>query len=335
LERLRALPFVKRLNVRRDPRPDIDGRVEIRTPEGTYTLIYELKQTFLDKALTNATIARVKALERNYGLNTIVLAPYIPRPTGEILAAAEVNFIDRYGNLHVNLGQRYHALVLGRVRTDRYAERRRTGPATVQVLLTFLANREAANWPVRQIAETAGVGKTIAADVRRRLVEEDIFEALPRKRYRLADPKQLEQRWLVGYSELLRPRLLLGVYRGPFKDQDFFVRELARRWDNKYGNWALTGGGAAYALQQFYRGNRTQIFTAGLPLKIREQMQLVEDTGGPITFLRQFAPLVFWRRVGGLPVAHPWLVFAELLLYTEPRALEAAERFYDEFLRGK
>jgi hypothetical protein len=72
-----------------------------------------------------------------------------------------------------------------------------------------------------------------------------------------------------------------------------------------------------------------------LPLKIREEMHLVEDTGGPITFLRQFAPLVFWRRVGRLTVAHPWLVYAELLLYPEPRALEAAERFYEEFLRMK
>lgn len=333
IERLKGLPFVRGLKVHRHPNPEVDGEIKIRPPEGTYVLMYELEHTYLGKPLTNATIAFAKALKQKHGLDTIVLAPYIPRPTGERLADAGLNFIDQHGNIYIDLGGRYQALVLGKVRADRRIEKTRTGPAAVQVLFAYLADPKATNWPVRRIADIAGVGKTIVADVRRRLVREGILETLPRKRYRIADQKQLEQRWLVGYGELLRPRLLVGTFRGPHRDPEVFVREFARRWRADHGNWALTGGAAAYVLQRFYRGNRTQIFAGAPPMDLQRTMRLVKDVHGPIALLRPFTPLVFWKTVGTLRVAHPWLVYAELLLDAEPRALEAAEKLYDEFLR--
>ena len=41
---------------------------------------------------------------------------------------------------------------------------------------------------------------------------------------------------------------------------------------------------------------------------------------------------VFWRDVGKLTVAHPWLIYAELMNSEDPRSHEAAEELRREFL---
>jgi hypothetical protein len=37
--------------------------------------------------------------------------------------------------------------------------------------------------------------------------------------------------------------------------------------------------------------------------------------------------------VGDIWVAHPWLIYAELLHHGEPRALEAADQLREEYLQ--
>ena len=58
---------------------------------------------------------------------------------------------------------------------------------------------------------------------------------------------------------------------------------------------------------------------------VAKKLRLMPDAAGPITMLRPFGNLVVWPRAGKMPVAHPWLIYAELLHGGEPRAIEAAE----------
>lgn len=52
---------------------------------------------------------------------------------------------------------------------------------------------------------------------------------------------------------------------------------------------------------------------------------MIPDAKGPLTMLRPFGRLVLNHRPAGRPVAHPWLIDAELLHNGEPRAIKAAE----------
>lgn len=47
--------------------------------------------------------------------------------------------------------------------------------------------------------------------------------------------------------------------------------------------------------------------------------------------MRAFGTPVFWRAVGALTVAHPWLIYAQLMNSEDPRAHEAAEELRREF----
>ena len=42
--------------------------------------------------------------------------------------------------------------------------------------------------------------------------------------------------------------------------------------------------------------------------------------------------MVFWRTVDAVPLAHPWLIYAELMFEPDPRAHEAAAELRQEYL---
>jgi hypothetical protein len=95
----------------------------------------------------------------------------------------------------------------------------------------------------------------------------------------------------------------------------------------------LTGGVAAFALQRFYKGPELVIFLENPSDSMSRQLQLIPDREGPITILRGFGRLSYWRQVNDFTIAHPWLIYAELMRSDDPRAHEAAAELKDEFLK--
>ncbi len=65
--------------------------------------------------------------------------------------------------------------------------------------------------------------------------------------------KELEDRRIAGYSQILRPRLLIGRFRGPERDPGKLLNDLAGAFAKASVRWAVTRGRAAYELQHFWR----------------------------------------------------------------------------------
>ncbi len=329
LDRLRAVPYVKGARVGEGDDPS-GGLLTLRTPTRTFTLSFQFKRTYLDAGLTNALISQGRGLLRH---PLIVLARYIPRETGERLAAAGINFADEAGNLHLHLGTGYHTLVLGKRETLRSApETKRPGAATIQVFFVFLAFPDALQWPVRRIAEFSGAGKTAAAEARQRLLAEGLLRQLGDGSFQLADPKALEDRFIQGYGQILRPYLSLGRYRAAETDPEKLLDSVAALATNHDLKWALTGGAGAYELERFYRGDDTPIFISHVKGDLPRLLKLLPDRHGPVTFFRYFGSSILWPGSTHRPVAHPWLLYAELLHQGGARALEAAEELRRRFL---
>ena len=96
--------------------------------------------------------------------------------------------------------------------------------------------------------------------------------------------------------------------------------------------FALTGGPAADLLQHFYRGLEVPLFLSETGPVVHQKLRLLPDRSGPVVVFRAFGTPVFWRTVQELPIAHPWLIYAELMDSADPRAHEAAEELRREFL---
>ncbi len=322
---IRALPFVRGVHLAAGRAKQPEARLRIKSPSGVASFTVDVKKTYLDRSALAALVATGKRLERDSRPPLLLLARYVPRVAGEELARFGICFADQSGNVNLRLGERYHALVLGHRELGRAERTRRLSPGAVQMLFVALARPELLQEPVRQLAENAGVGKSTAAQIRRQLLQERLVVLSSSGEHRIADEKAIRERFLLGYSQVLRPHLLLGRYRGPYQDGGGFVKTLARACSGRSSPWALTGGAGAHELDRFYRGEQTVAFVGAWDNGFAKELRLMPDTAGPITLLRPFGHPAVWSRPGDRPVAHPWLIYAELLHDGEPRAIEAAE----------
>ena len=331
IQKLKTVPYVKRVRLENNNTMLPDAVLRVRTPAGDFALAVELKRSYLDRAVTNALIA---SAGRWPELPLMVFARYITRPVGERLAAAGINFADQAGNLHLRLGDN-QTLLLGKKENRPVSEGKRTGPAAVQVYCTFLAAPEAIQWPTRRVADLSGAGKTAAAEARQRLISEEILQPLRSGKYSLADHKALEEYFIRGYEHILRPHISLGRYRSAEREPEEFVELAAAVAAKNNLKWALTGAAGAYELERFYRGEETQLFigVAAIRDELQRDLKLLPDKRGPVTLFKFFGDVVLYPGAQRRPVAHPWLIFAELLYQGEPRALEAAEEIREKFLK--
>jgi hypothetical protein len=334
LDRLRGLPFVRDVRIAWETgrgEHDVDALVTLRTARRTFKLGLEVKRTFLDRGATSGLIAEHLRLQREHRLPLLLAARYVPRPTGERLADAGVNFVDRAGNIHLKLGEDHNVLLLGRRDAHPAPIARRPSPALIQLLFVLLADPASAGWPVRALAEAAGIGRTAAATARQRLVAEKVLQ-LQRGAYHLVDRKRLADQFVDGYNRILRSHLVIGHFRAPERSPDLLLEHFGRLAKRAELAWAVTGGHAAYVLQHFYRDDQVPVFTTTLPSELQRELRLVPDPVGPVVLLLAFSSYCAWRQVGDIWVAHPWLVYAELVHRGEPRALEAADQLREEYL---
>lgn len=137
--------------------------------------------------------------------------------------------------------------------------------------------------------------------------------------------------WVSGYAQRLRPQLVVGRYRAG-QSLDAVVEHVRR--DLSSNNWALTGGLAAEALTKHYRGDSLGLFIRDWdPARVKDWRWL-PDEHGPITVFRPFSDGMLMERllVGGMPVVHPLLVYAELVFDGRERAHETAEQIREQHL---
>lgn len=330
LVHLRALPFVRELHY--DPAAQA---LELTTPRGRHRLSVEIKRSYLDRTLVNAILSQATGVSQGKGRTKgitgarIVLARYISPPVGELFIAAGISFADEVGNVHVALGEDYNWTVLGKREPPRLAEADRTTPATIQLLFQFATAPQSATWTVRDLARAAGISKTKVALLLNQFRRERLLDG---KSEFQVTPETVD-RLVAGYGQTLRPKLVIGRYRPPEPSVDSFLVRLAEEATTQKLQYALTGGPAVDAMQHFYRGSEAPVFLAHPETSILRALRLLPDRTGPVVLLRPFGELVYWREFNGKMVAPPWLLYAELLVSSDPRAREAAEELRREFLQ--
>lgn len=328
LESLEKIPFVKAVDRRDGAGAGLELRVE--TSSGEVDFCVEVKRSYLDTSATSAVIAEATEAKRK-GSAFLLLARYIPRPTAERLIEAGVNFVDVAGNGHLVLPPAHHWTSIGKKEPRTELGARGRSARTIQVLLTLVAYPDAAGWSVRKLARVSGVGKSTAANARRQLVEEGSFIE-SNGLLRPVDPEAANDELVFGYRHILRPKLLIGRYSSNFSP-DALVKEMVSSRVSGL-RFSLTGGSAAHRLQRFYRGVDTVSFLDGSVAAALKTLRLLPDRDGPITFLSAFGELVHWGVHDGASLAHPLLIYTELMSDPSPRAREAADELRKEFLGG-
>ncbi len=342
LDQIRAIPFVRRLRmVPSVPHtdPGYDGTLEITTASGEYKLSLIRKRSYLDRSLVNALIGRIqterKVKKPKHGATNgmvLVFAPYLAAPTAKSFIDAGVSFADEVGNIHLALGDEYNWTVIGERKPPKAPESERITPAAVQLLFQFATTPDSVKWTVRDLAAAAGISKSKVAQLRAQFLHDLLL--IPRGgKEKFQITPALKESLVTGYSQVLRPKILLGRYRHADKTTEEFLTRLRHAAIEHQISYALTGGPAADALLHIYRTPDVPLFVRTNDGTTLRNFRLIPDRQGTVTLLRAFAPLVYWREVKGTTVAPPWLIYAELLTGVEDRDREVAEDLRQKLLQ--
>lgn len=323
LERLEAIPFVRKAEYVKHEflweSRRIDALLRLKTDAGLFEYFTEAKRSFLGTSVTHAVASYARELAQ-HGIRLLLVAPYLPGPTAERLIEGGVDFVDLEGNTHISLEPHYHWTSIGHRKKTDSEEQRPLTAATLQVWFVLAAHPDSSAWTVREIAASAGVSKSKAA----KTLGEFSRHTLPRR--------DLEDQLLYGYRNVLRPRLVIGRYRPQEKNIDDFLARFQEAAATMGFRYALSGAPAAHRLQKFYRAQDATIFVEPEVRNLTKRLRLLPDRKGPVTLLESFGDLVYWRTVEGARLTHPWLIYAELMNNSDPRAHEAAQELRREFL---
>ncbi len=326
LRHIERLPFVRRVEEVSTVRDfELDGRIRVTTPTGKVVLPVEVKRTHLTRAIGEHLIRRAG---EHPGL--LVMAPVVGRELAELFADHGINFVDLAGNCFVQIGEQYIARIQGQRAERRPPTEKVLRAPAYRVLFALLADPELVSASSRALAEAAGgVSPQTAVDLRKRLLARGVLlrtrGALRWTPGRRSDALDM---LVAGFSALM-PGLMIGRYRAKQRTPEAVEAELTPRLPS-VAEWRWGGGAAAIRLTGLYRGDRTIVYLREPDPERVRALPLVPDTEGEVALLRGPGPLAF---KGPEPdVAHPLLVYLDLLTEGHERAREAAAEIYRRYL---
>ena len=298
--------------------------VRLNTPGGPRVLKVER----VPGAVTPAAVADLQLRHRDGAL--LLLAPYVGPEAVAALVAANINFVDLAGNAHLALEPNYYVHVEGRRPLRARRGERGLGAPGFRLLFALVVRPDLLNEPVRAIAAAAGVSKTQVAHALANVLEKDGTIGRTQHGRMLLDRPRTTTRWVAGYADLLRPRLVLGRFRTQEQDPAALDEVLAEALEETQG--VLGGGAAAYRLTRYYRGETTVVHATEMTRELTRRLRAVPDDGGNLIVMAPPGPLALAGPKPG--VAHPLLVYAELLAAGDERAREAAMQVREQYGDG-
>ena len=323
LERINALPDVQRVVVR-----TTGGEQTVTVAIGKPAHQHQLLVRLITSNLSSAVAAQILA-EARKKRGLLLCAPLVSDELGRRLGAANVNYVDLRGNARLRLEPGYLTWIAG----QRGEQLSRPTPTDIRypgyrVMFAYITKPDLITAPLRTVATASGTSVSAVSAMQQRMKLDGI--ARPAKKGRSWMPGQrrrLLEHWLAAYPTQIRPRLLVGTFQLKAATPEEMERHVHAALDGTY-DWQLAGTSAAWKMTHHYRAGNVCIQTAGNEAEIRRQLRAIPDQNGPFSMLRSIGPLAVNENDPTL--AHPLLVYSELMTSGDDRAIETAEMIFDK-----
>ena len=317
IERFKKLTGLK-LEVKLPGDRTIDAK--LRIPKLNTDLYAEIKLN-----VTNQTLGTVvnKIKEYNVNKHVLLITRYITPQLADKLKEMDIQFLDIMGNAYINLPKFFLFIKGNKANTDFTKEKpiRAFQPAGLQLIYAILCNPGLENKPYRVMAEKANIANGAVALAIKDLKKLGYLVEMGTKGRRINKKKELLQRWVNFYAELLRPKLLIGRYRTD--NTDWWKKEDITKLNAEYG-----GETAAAILTKYLKPQNHTIYTDENNGKLLLKLKLKNDQNGNVELLRKFWNFDDARKKKNL--VNPVLIYADLLATGENRNIETAKIVYDK-----
>lgn len=332
---LEDLPGVKKATIRTPVRsfvlPNEALGLVLDTDVGQFRYFGSVKRRLTPSTLDHWLILALPQERRRDAGKLILFADHVSPSSAQRLREAGIDYVDAAGNLLLHEPGKLYLFRSGARPAKPVAPRpgRLFMPSGLQVLFVLLVEPATAAMPYRELALQSGVALGSIAVIMNELKGKGHL-VRNRERWRLIRRRELLDRWVSGYSEQLRPKLLLGIFSAAERDLADSSKRLRDVLHDRHIDYAVTGGFAADELTHHYRGEHLTVFVSQWPKGIGQQLRWLPSPQGQITLLREFCPAVAWSAGGEQPLAHPLLVYAELLHLGRERERETARILYEQ-----
>ncbi len=254
----------------------------------------------------------------------IVIAEHIFPTLKTELRNAGVGYIDGAGNIHINYGGKL-IWIEGQKMLDvaKSGGNRAFTKAGLKVVYALLQQPDALNLPYRELAQIADVAIGTVNIVLNGLKEAGFLLQLNKKEMTLRNRRELLEKWVEGYRNVLKPALLIGAYQ-----------------INDFQNWkeldlpehTYWGGEPAGALATGYLNNPEQltVYTAEPKSVLMKRMRLVPKANGNVWVYQ-----VFWKDMPNRSITPHLITYADLIITDDPRCIETAEMIYNDNLKAR
>jgi len=308
------------------PRLRLDGLMHFDLGHGrTFTMPVEVKSR-IDRF---ATVARLKQTQEKLGEPLLLVTEHLSAEMAESLRDNRLSFLDTAGNVSLN---RPEALlyIIGRRHPERRraAMPRRTGsPKQLEVLFALITNPALVGAPYRAIASAAQVATSTVNVAIDDFLERQLLVVGANGERRFGEWDRVVEEWAYLYPIKLKPKLAARRYSADKADW----------WQSvdlsKYGA-VFSAEVAAAKLTRHLRPQRVMLYAASpSPKALILQARLRADPQGDIEIVQSFWP----AHPSGptevpADVAHPVLVYADLLDSRESRNLDLARTIREDYL---
>lgn len=259
----------------------------------------------------------------------IAIAKFIASDIARELKEKKINYIDRAGNAFIK--QDELLIYITGQKPDKPAnfnQSRAFQESGIKLIFQLLTQPDDLQLSYRNLAEKTGIALGSVSIIIKEL--EDLRYVVKTKNSRyLKNKKELLERWILAYNDVLRPRLLKKRFR--FSNNDAY-----NKWQdlplNVISGRNIWGGepGASILTKQLQPQNFT-IYTDGGWQSVASALKLIPDNEGDVEILA-----IFWKkyeRLTNQSIAPTIIILAELMSSGKERNIQTAKTIIENELQ--
>jgi len=285
--------------------------------------VVEIKSE-ITKGNKGIVLVDLKNISLENNLPILLVTKYIPRDIAREYVEEGINCLDVAGNCNIRQNK-FFLLIEGKKieRLARVNQPRAFQEAGIKLLFQFLIDPAKTQLPYRDLAEIANISLGSVGMIMQELIDIN-FILKTKQTKKLKNTKDLLNRWITAYHDVLRPRLLKKQMR--FINQDYYNRWKDINLDKINGTVWWGGEPAANLLTGYLLPGTFTIYTDQNWQHFKE-IELVPDENGKVEVLE-----MFWKKeaYNGVP---PVLIYADLMSSGSDRNIETAKLIFDNELQ--
>jgi len=264
--------------------------------------------------------------------NFLLFSEYITPPLREELKRKGIFYADACGNMFLK-SKTFYFYINGKknINADSIRRNKCFGSAGLKLIFNLLVNDAIINKSYRDISEITKLSLDTISRVFKELEQQKFIINVNKNYKKLYRKKELFEKWVSYYSEILKPKIIRGKYRA--LDNDFTALWKSVNINCKKTKWG--GEPAADLMTNYLRPEYFTVYTQENDEELLNNYKFISDPNGNIEVTDKFwfdENINFYNNINNQLIVHPFLIYADLVYSNNPRNYETANLIFKEYI---